>query len=305
MNDAIAPAAPAPRRPSRVQALLLATRPKTLVAAVVPIAVGSAVAWREHQFKPLLAFWALIGALLIQIGTNLANDYFDFKKGADNADRLGPPRATQQGWLTPTEVFRGSLFCFGLAFVVGLYLVYAAGWPILVIGIASLIAGYAYTGGPFPLAYNGLGDLFVLIFFGFVAVCGTFFVHTGRFEWTVFIASIPVGLLGVALLAVNNTRDEKTDAAAGKKTLVVRFGSAFGRAEYVTCLVLSAAVPPVLQLNGLASVWVYMAWAALPFAIPPLRTLFGQTGAALNEALANTARFQLIFGVLFAVGLSQ
>lgn len=292
-------------RPGRAQAWFFAARPRTLVAGAVPVAVGSAVAWREGQFKPLPALAALVGALLIQIGTNLANDYFDFKKGADNADRLGPPRATQQGWLTPEAVLRGSLTCFAAAFLVGLYLVSVSGWPLLVIGLTSLLAGYAYTGGPFPLAYNGLGDLFVLVFFGFVAVCGTYFVHTQHVDLTVTLAAIPVGLLGVALLAVNNTRDEKTDALAGKKTLVVRFGRSFGQAEYVTCVVLSALVPALLFLLGRASPWVWLSWLALPLALAPIRLLFREQGAVLNQALAATARFQLVFGVLFAVGLSQ
>ena len=290
---------------SRPQAWFFAARPKTLVAGVVPVAVGSAVAWKAHAFQPLPALAALVGALLIQIGTNLANDYFDFKKGADTVDRLGPPRATQQGWLTPDAVLRGSLLCFAAAFVVGLYLVSVAGWPLLAIGVTSLLAGYAYTGGPFPLAYNGLGDVFVLVFFGFVAVCGTFFVHTQQIDLTVILASIPVGLLGVALLAVNNTRDQKTDTAAGKRTLVVRFGRRFGQLEYVACVAISALIPLVLVWLDRAAPWVLLSWLALPLAIAPIRMLFREEGAVLNQALAATARFQLIFGVLFAVGLSR
>ncbi|MDP1828382.1 MAG: 1,4-dihydroxy-2-naphthoate polyprenyltransferase [Archangium sp.] len=288
-----------------LRAWFLATRPRTLVAGIVPVAVGSALAYRDQVFSLLPAIAALVGALFIQIGTNLVNDYFDFKRGADTVDRLGPPRATQQGWLTPRAVFTGAMVCFGLAFAVGLYLVSVAGWPLVVIGLASLGAGYAYTGGPFPLAYNGLGDLFVLVFFGFVAVGGTYFVQGHAVTATVLLAAIPVGLLGVALLAVNNTRDQQTDAAAGKKTLVVRFGASFGKAEYVTCLVVSALVPPALWLSGATSPFVMLSWLALPLAGPPLRVLFTQSGAALNAALAATARLQMIFGVLFAVGLTR
>lgn len=289
---------------SAPQAWFLATRPRTLVAGFVPVAVGSALALRDHVFAPGPAAAALIGALLIQIGTNLVNDYFDFKRGADTGERLGPPRATQQGWLTPSAVIRGAMVCFGLAFLVGLYLVAVAGWPLVVIGLCSLAAGYAYTGGPFPLAYNGLGDVFVLVFFGFVAVGGTYFVQAHALTPLALVAALPVGLLGVALLAVNNTRDQKTDAAAGKKTLVVRFGVGFGKAEYVACLALSALVPPALWLTGTTGPWVMLSWAALPLAVAPLRVLFTQTGAALNAALAATARLQLIFGLLFAVGLA-
>ena len=291
--------------PSAISAWFLATRPRTLVAGVVPVAVGSALAYREHVFAFFPALAALIGALFIQIGTNLVNDYFDFKRGADTVDRLGPPRATQQGWLSPRAVFTGAMVCFGLAFAVGLYLVAVAGWPLVVIGLCSLAAGYAYTGGPFPLAYNGLGDVFVLVFFGFVAVGGTYFVQAHAVTAMSLLAAVPVGLLGVALLAVNNTRDQKTDAAAGKRTLVVRFGPSFGKGEYIACLVLSALVPLGLWLSGAATVFVMLSWLAIPLAVPPLRTLLTQTGSALNGALAGTARLQLIFGVLFAVGLAQ
>jgi 1,4-dihydroxy-2-naphthoate octaprenyltransferase len=276
-----------------------------LVAGVVPVAVGSALAWRDHVFSVLPALAALVGALFIQVGTNLVNDYFDFKRGADTSERLGPPRATQQGWLTPKQVFTGAMVCFALAFTVGMYLVAVAGWPLVVIGLTSLAAGYAYTGGPFPLAYNGLGDVFVLVFFGFVAVGGTYFVLGQTVNPIALVAAIPVGLLGVALLAVNNTRDQKTDAAAGKKTLVVRFGAGFGKAEYVTCLVVSALVPAGLVVSGHATPWVMLCWLAAPLAIAPLRILFTKTGAALNDALAATARLQMVFGILFAVGLSQ
>lgn len=291
--------------PSALAAWALATRPKTLVAGVVPVAVGSALAVRAGVFQTLPALSCLVGALFIQIGTNLVNDFFDFKRGADTAERLGPARATQQGWLSPRAVFTGAMVCFGLAFAVGLYLVWVAGWPLVVIGLTSLLAGYSYTGGPFPLAYHGLGDIFVLVFFGFVAVGGTYFVQAGTVTPTVLLAALPVGLLGVALLAVNNTRDEPTDRAAKKRTLVVRFGPSFGRAEYVACVALSALVPPLMWGLGLASPWVLLAWLALPLAVPPLRLVLKQSGATLNLALAQTARLQLVFGILFAAGLSR
>ncbi len=291
--------------PSRLAAWGLATRPRTLVAGLVPVAVGSSLAWRAGVFQALPALAALVGALFIQVGTNLANDYFDFKRGADTAARLGPARATQQGWLSPREVFGGAMICFGLAFVVGLYLAWVAGWPLVIIGLTSLAAGYAYTGGPFPLAYHGLGDVFVLVFFGFVAVGGTYFVQAGTVTPTVLLAAVPVGLLGVALLAVNNTRDEPTDRAAGKRTLVVRLGPGFGRFEWAACVGVSALVPPAMWLAGLASPWVLSSWLALPLAVAPARLVFTQTGAVLNEALAATAKLQLVFGILFAVGLSR
>lgn len=290
--------------PSPLAAWALATRPKTLVAGFIPVAVGSAVALQQGRFTLGPALGALVGALLIQIGTNLFNDAYDFKRGADTGERLGPPRATQQGWLSPKAVMRGAIACFALAFLVGLYLVSVAGWPLLVVGVISLIAGYAYTGGPFPLAYHGLGDVFVLVFFGLVAVSGTTFVLTQTVPLLAVLAGVPIGALGVALLAVNNVRDAKTDAAANKRTLVVRLGVGFGRAEYVAMLVIAAVVPIGLSAAGLASRWVLAAVPALLFAIPPLRILMREAGPALNQALAGTARLQLIYGLLFAVGVA-
>ncbi len=292
-------------KPSALGAWLLATRPKTLVAGVVPVSVGSALAFRAGGFHWLPALAALVGALLIQVGTNLANDYYDFRRGADTSARLGPARATQQGWLAPKSVLGGALACFGLAMLVGLYLVAVAGAPILVVGLVSIAAGYAYTGGPFPLAYHGLGDVFVLVFFGFVAVGGTYFVQVGSLTPTVLFAAVPVGLLGVALLAVNNTRDAGTDAAAGKRTLVVRWGVGFGRAEYLACLALSVLVPVILVVTQRASGWALLALIALPLAIAPARRLLTQSGPTLNQALAETARLQLVYGFLYAVGLAQ
>ncbi len=292
-------------RPSAARAWFLALRPKTLVAGLVPVAVGSGVALRDGRFEPLVALAALVGALLLQVGTNLANDYYDFMRGADTAERLGPPRATQQGWLEPRAVLRGAFACFGAAFVVGLYLVSVGGLPIVLIGLASIAAGFAYTAGPFPLAYHGLGDVFVLVFFGFVAVGGTYFVQAQAVSAAALWAAVPVGLLGVALLAVNNTRDAKTDAAAGKRTLVVRLGTRFGRAEWFACILVSALVPVGLWGAGLATAAVLLPLLSLPLAVPPGRLVLRAEGAALNEALAGTARLQLVFGLLLAAGVSR
>jgi 1,4-dihydroxy-2-naphthoate octaprenyltransferase len=283
----------------------LAIRPRTLVAGLVPVLVGSALALHDGVFKLSPALAALAGALLIQCGTNLTNDYFDFKKGADTSDRLGPARATQSGWLAPRTVLSAGLGCFFAAALVGLYLVAVAGWPILVVGLLSIASGYAYTGGPYPLAYNGLGELFVLVFFGFVAVAGTYFVQALDVTAQAILAGVPVGLLGVALLAVNNTRDEATDALAGKRTLVVRFGKPFGRAEYLGAVSLAAAIPGAMWFSGHSSAWILLPLATLPLAIEPIRILMTESGAALNRALAATARFQFVFGVLFSVGLSR
>jgi 1,4-dihydroxy-2-naphthoate polyprenyltransferase len=294
-----------PQRPSSFVVWLLAARPKTLVAGVVPVSVGSALAWRAGAFEALPALAALLGAMFIQIGTNLANDAFDFKRGADTSARQGPPRATQRGWLSPSAVLAGAAICFGAATAVGVYLVAVAGIPILLVGLVSIAAGYAYTGGPYPLAYHGLGDLFVLVFFGLVAVGGTFFVQARTLTPTALWAGVPVGLLGVALLAVNNTRDVDTDTAARKRTLVVRWGVGFGRAEYVACLALSAVIPIVLAVSGATSSWALLALLSAPLAARPLARVMTQRGPPLNQALAETARLQLVYGLLFAAGLAQ
>lgn len=280
-----------------------ASRPKTLVAGFVPVALGSSLAFRDGHFAWGPATAALVGALLIQIGTNLANDYFDFKKGADTAERLGPARATQSGWLRPEAVIRGATVCFALAMAVGVYLVGVGGWPVVVIGLASVAAGYAYTGGPYPLGYNGLGDVFVFVFFGLIAVSGTYFVQALTFVPSTWVSGAAVGALGVALLAVNNLRDAPTDAKAGKKTLVVRFGPSFGKGEYVAALAVAYAVPALLWAVGAASAYAGLAYLSLPLAWAPLQRVFRESGSALNAALADTARLQLVYGALLCVGI--
>ncbi|MBU8897058.1 1,4-dihydroxy-2-naphthoate polyprenyltransferase [Corallococcus sp. H22C18031201] len=295
-------ATPGQPQPS-VKTWLMAARPKTLTAGSVPVVVGTALAFAEGVGRWLPAIAAFVGAVLIQIGTNFVNDYYDFKKGADTAERLGPTRVTQSGLISPRTVMAGALVCFGLATLVGVYLVAIAGWPILVVGLASLLCGYAYTGGPYPLGYHGLGDLFVLLFFGFAAVAGTYFVQAGMVSTAAWWAAVPVGGLGTGILVVNNLRDATTDVKAGKRTLVVRFGSGFGKAEYVLLLALSYGTPVALLAMGLASPWVLLPFLSLPLAVSPLKLVLKSQGAALNPALGGTAKLQLVFGVLFAVGL--
>ncbi|WNG36586.1 1,4-dihydroxy-2-naphthoate polyprenyltransferase [Archangium violaceum] len=299
--NAIAPAVEAPR--PTLKTWLMAARPKTLTAALVPVMVGTALAYGLGVGRWLPALAALVGAMLIQIGTNLTNDYYDFKKGADTAERLGPKRVTQSGLIAPGTVLASALLCFGLAVVTGIYLVVVGGWPIVAIGLASVLAGYAYTGGPFPLGYNGLGDVFVFIFFGLVAVPGTFYVQALTVGPAAWWAAIPVGAIGTALLVVNNLRDASTDVKAGKRTLVVRFGTTMGKAEYVLLLVAAFATPLVMWGLGLASPWVLLALLSVPVAVPPLKLVLEAEGAALNPALGGTARLQLVFGVLFSAGL--
>lgn len=295
--------APSVAAPSPLRVWLMAARPKTLTAGLVPVAVGTGLAFGHGLGRVFPALAALLGALLIQIGTNLVNDYYDFKKGADTPERLGPVRVTQSGLLSPRAVVRGAVVCGALAVGVGLYLVAEAGPAVVAIGVASLLAGFAYTGGPYPLGYHGLGDVFVFLFFGLVAVAGTYFVQAESLTPAVWPAAIAVGAMGTELLVVNNLRDVATDRKAGKRTLVVRFGVAAGKGEYLGLLGIAYLFPVLLWISGQARVTVLLSLASLPFAVAPVRTVLRQTGSKLNEALGETARLQLVYGMLLAVGL--
>jgi 1,4-dihydroxy-2-naphthoate octaprenyltransferase len=288
--------------PGSLRAWILAARPQTLSAAFVPVAVGTAVAHVAGGVVWLPALAALLGAFLLQIGTNFANDVFDHEKGADTEARLGPTRAAASGLLTPRALYVGMIVSFGLALAVGVYLIAVAGWPILAIGIASILSGIAYTGGPYPLGYHGLGDVFVMIFFGFVAVCGTAYVQLDAVPRDAWIASVPVGALATAILVVNNVRDRVTDVHAGKRTLAVRFGRRAGEAEYLLLLVASYAAP--LALAALhRSPWPLLPLFSLPIGIKLFRDLRRLEGAPLNATLAGTAKLLLLHGVLLAGGL--
>lgn len=292
-----------PSHPGRLRAWLLAARPQTLPAAVAPVVVGSAAAFAAGGFRWLPFLAALVGALLIQIGTNLANDYFDFRKGADTAERLGPVRVTQAGLLTPETVRTGMIITFGAAALIGVYLIAVGGWPILVIGVLSIAAGVLYTGGPWPLGYHGLGDLFTFIFFGIVAVTATAYLHVGAVPPLAWAASIPVAMLVTAIIVVNNLRDIATDRAAGKRTLAVIIGTRAARAEYALLVIGAFLAPPLLWLGGLTGPWVMLAWLSAPLAIAPIRIMLTGEGRALNPALKGTARLHLAFGLLLALGM--
>jgi len=293
-----------PIRPGAFQTWILAVRVPTLPAAIVPVLVGTAAAWTDGYFRagPFVA--AMVASLLIQIGTNLANDYFDFRKGADTAERLGPVRITQSGLVPPETVRTATMLVFGLAALIGVYLTVAGGLPILVIGLCSIAAGVLYTGGPWPLAYHGLGDLTVFIFFGLVAVVGTVFLHTGAFSVTAVVYALPVAALVTAILVVNNLRDIATDRVAGKRTLAVRLGPAATRMEYLLLLLVAYLVPPLAWVFLGASGWFWLPWLTLPIAAFLVRTVFTQAGRPLNVALAGTGRLHLFFGVLWAVGIA-
>ena len=266
--------------------------------------MGSALAWADGWFR-LDGFLACLGAaLLLQIGSNLANDVFDFERGTDTPERLGPTRVTQAGLLTPRQVKIGMGLVFGLAAVLGLYLAWLGGWPIIAIGMAAILAAIAYTGGPFPLGYHGLGDLFVFIFFGLASVAGTYYVQAGSVSAAVWWMTLPPGLIITAILVVNNLRDIDNDRKGGKRTLAVRIGERATKIEYVLCMALAYLVLPVAALLGIIPWLSLLAWLSLPFAIKSARVVLTQKGRPLNAALAGTGQTALVFSLLFWVGLS-
>ena len=283
---------------------LLAARPRTLPAAVAPVLVGTALALTDDVFRPLAFVAALVGSVFIQIGTNLSNDYSDARRGADTEDRLGPVRVTAGGLLPPRRVLVGTYLAFGIAVAAGAYLTAVAGWQLLVVGVLSILAGVLYTGGPRPYGYEGLGELFVFLFFGVVAVTGSYYVQTEELAWEAFALSVPVGLLAAAILVVNNVRDVDTDRRAGKRTLAVKLGRERARALFVAMLVLAFAIPPAVALAGGLSWWLALTLLAWPLALPLVRTLRTRTdGPALNEALASTGRLLAVFSLLLSAGI--
>lgn len=293
-----------PTRPGPIRTWVLAARVPTLPAAVVPVLVGSAVAWNAGYVRPGPFLAALLASLLIQIGTNLANDYFDFRKGADTSERLGPVRVTQSGLVPPNTVRNAAMLSFGLAALIGLYLVAAGGWPILAIGALSIAAGVLYTGGPWPLAYHGLGDLTVFLFFGLVAVVGMAYLHTGMVWPAALVYALPVACLVTAILVVNNLRDVDTDRAAGKRTLAVRLGRQGTRVEYVALLASAYLVPLVTWLATDSPRWSWLPLLTLPLAVKLIGVVVTQVGRPLNAALAGTGRLHLIHGILWALGIA-
>ena len=302
---------------SRTKAWLMAARPQTMPAAAAPVVVGTGLAVRDGVFAPLPALVAFVGAALIQIGTNFANDYFDAVKGADTEDREGFTRVTQSGIISPEEVKRATAVTFGLAVLSGTYLVYVGGLPILVIGLLSVASGVAYTGGPYPLGYHGLGDLFVFVFFGVVAVTGTYYVQAaqvlaaplatsvppGTLTATALLASLPVAGISTAILVVNNVRDMETDAEAGKRTLAVVLGYRWSRVQFVALLALGYAVPVWFWLTDFGPS-VLLPLLTLPYAALVTRTVCTErSGEALNPALERTGKLLAGFSALFALGL--
>ncbi|MEI2689694.1 MAG: 1,4-dihydroxy-2-naphthoate polyprenyltransferase [Anaerolineae bacterium] len=297
---------------TRSQAWWLAIRPRTLPAAVGPVLVGVGLAVGDGVFRPLPALAALAGALLLQIASNLANDYYDFVKGYDRPDRQGPTRVALSGLISLPELRLGLILTLLVTAVIGLYLISVGGWPILAVGVAAIIASVGYSGGPFPLAANGLGDLFVFSFFGLAAVVGTYYVQALTVTPLVWLAALPPGCLVTAILVVNNLRDIDSDRRVGKRTLAVRLGADGARQEYTLLLVGAYAIPLALLVAGLlsggynlAGLLVLLPWLTLPEAIRLRRIVSSATdGPTMNRALAGTARLSLWFSALFAIGLA-
>ena len=284
----------------RVAIWLQAARVRTLPAALAPVMVGWALAARAGAFDAAAATLCALGALLIQVGTNYANDYFDALKGADTDERVGPLRATAAGLVTPSAMRTATVVTMAAAAVVGGTLVMIGGWPIAVIGVLSIAMGVLYTGGPTPLGYLGLGDILVLIFFGPVAVAGTAYVQIGALDPLSIYIGLGPGLISTAILVVNNLRDRHTDVCAGKRTLAVRFGGRFARLEYAAVLALAFALPIPLALT--VTPGALLAFLALPFALSTTAQVCTKDGAALNPLLGGTARVLLVYSAGLALG---
>jgi 1,4-dihydroxy-2-naphthoate octaprenyltransferase len=282
----------------------MAARPRTLPAAIAPVLVGTALAMTRTDLRVGGFVAALLGAIFIQVGTNLSNDYSDARRGADTEERLGPVRVTAGGLVPPRRVLVATYVTFGLAVLCGAYLIYLAGWILLAIGAASILAGVLYTGGPRPYGYEGLGELFVFLFFGIVAVTGSYYVQTEAVTWEAFALAVPVGLLAAAILVVNNIRDLESDRRAGKRTLAVRLGRPRARTIYGLMVYGAFLTLPVPVIAGALSPWILLALVLLPPAVELVRMVRAHTdGPTLNEALARTGLLQLGFCILLSVGL--
>jgi 1,4-dihydroxy-2-naphthoate polyprenyltransferase len=290
--------------PNPVRIWVMAARPKTLPLGVAPVLVGTALAGYLHIFHPLRFIAALLGSVFIQIGANLSNDYSDAHRGADTEDRLGPVRVTAGGLVPPRQVLIATYVTFGLAVLCGAYLIAVAGWQLLLIGVASIIAGVLYTGGPRPYGYEGLGEVFVFLFFGIAAVAGSYFAQVRDFSWESLVLSAPIGLIAAAVLVVNNTRDIDTDRRADKRTLAVRIGRERSRGMYATMVLIAYPIALIPWLFGPLRAWLLLPFLTLPLAAGVIRIVSTHSdGPSLNRALAKTGQLQLFFCVLLSVGL--
>ena len=281
---------------------VLASRLKTLTAAISPVLVGVSLAIHDGEFQPFIAFMTLLAAVLIQIGANFANDVYDFLNGSDREDRLGPTRATQSGLIPPEDMKKGMWLVFALAICVGFYLASIGGWSIVWIGLASIASAIAYTGGPYPLGYHGWGDVLVFVFFGIIAVPGTYYLQSGFVSYDSILFGIPLGALSTAILIVNNLRDADTDIKSGKRTLAVRFGKTFVKIEYIIMMMVAFAIP-IYILQFWDELSLYIILFLLPISIRLIQSLYNETGISLNPVLVNTAQFLFHFSILLSIGL--
>jgi len=282
---------------------IMAFRPKTLSASIAPVFIGTAMAFGDgiHHFPT--AFVCLFAALAIQIGTNIANDYYDFKKGTDTTERIGPTRVTQAGLIKPSTMRRAFIFSFAIAVFASIWLIYRGGWPIALIGILSIASGYFYTAGPKPLGYMGLGDFFVLIFFGPVAVGGTYYAQSLEMNMAVLLAGFAPGFISVAILTINNLRDIQSDQKTGKHTLAVRFGRSFTISEYLSSIIIASLIPVFIYWFIEDHIAILACSVLIFIAIPVIKTVCVKTdGPSLNNALAQTGKLLMIYSVIFSIG---
>jgi 1,4-dihydroxy-2-naphthoate octaprenyltransferase len=290
-------------RISKIRLWFKSTRPRTLPAAAAPVIIGLALAFYEHKVNLLIAIFTLISALLIQIGTNLANDYFDFIKGTDTDKRVGPVRLIQAGFIKKNEMLAAFIIAFTAASVFGVFLVIRGGYPVLLVGIFAIIFGILYTAGPAPLGYVGLGDIFVFIFFGLVSVMGTYYLQLLKINYIVLIASFAPGFLSMAILTANNIRDIKTDRESGKRTLVARFGYNFGVFEYWFCIVAAHLIPVILVLITRSHYFSLISVSTIILAVKPLKIILSRPQSkSLIPVLGTTSQILLIFSILFSIG---
>ena len=298
----VGPPASVVPRAAGLRIWLLAARPATLPAALAPVLVGTAAATVDADLRAGVFLAVLFAALLIQIATNFANDLADFQHGADTAERLGPTRATVAGLVAPKQMALATALTFAGAAGLGVYLIVEAGWPVLGAGAASIVAGYLYTGGPWPYGYRGLGDIFVFVFFGLVAVMGSYFVQVEALTWEAAAAAVPMGFTVTAILVVNNLRDVPTDRQTGKRTLAVILGPAWARREYAALVLGAFALAPIFAAADLMPWWSMETWLALPLGLVLVRlVLSGMEGRALNRILKLSGQLHLVFGVLLAL----
>jgi len=288
---------------SKISLWFKSTRPRTLPAAAAPVIIGLALAFYENKVNLLIAIFTLVSALLIQIGTNLANDYFDFIKGTDTEKRVGPVRLIQAGLIKKNEMLAAFIIAFTAASVFGIFLVIRGGYPVLIVGIFAIIFGILYTAGPAPLGYIGLGDIFVFIFFGLISVMGTYYLQLLKINLIVLIASFAPGFLSMAILTANNIRDIKTDKESGKRTLIVRFGYNFGVFEYLFCIVAAHLIPVILVLITRSHYFSLISVLTIILAVKPIKIILSRPKSkSLIPVLGTTSQILLIFSILFSIG---